>query len=169
LDEIGIDVGVKVAKILHDGLGDRAKSSKYSAMLVEKNFLGKKTSKGFYLYDQDGKEIGTNEEVVKALPKSKSMDEVEIQMRLFLPMINEAAYILSEGIVQSASDVDLSLIFGIGFPPFRGGLLRYADNEGLDRILSAIEAFAKNIDKDRYAASDYLKNLVLNKMKFYQA
>jgi 3-hydroxyacyl-CoA dehydrogenase/enoyl-CoA hydratase/3-hydroxybutyryl-CoA epimerase len=51
------------------------------------------------------------------------MDEVDIQMRVFLPMINEAAIILDEGLVSSALDVDMGLIFGTGFPPFRGGLL----------------------------------------------
>jgi len=167
LDEVGLDVAVKVAKVLHDGLGDRAKSSSSSHKLVDAKFLGKKTNKGFFIYDEQGKEVGLNEEVVKSLPASKKMDEIEIQMRVFLPMINEAAYILSEGLVEKASDVDLAMIFGTGFPPFRGGLLRYADNEGPDRILRAIDGYAKNVDKDRYAASPFLRKMVEDKRKFY--
>ena len=61
------------------------------------------------------------------------------------------------------------MIFGIGFPPFRGGLLRYADVEGLDRIKVAIEKFAQEVDSDRYQLSAYLEKLVSEKKKFYEA
>lgn len=169
LDEVGIDVAVKVAKVMYDGLGERAHPSKFSLKLSEKNFLGKKNSKGFYLYDEKGKVTGQNPEVDPLLPaEKKKMSEADLQMRLFLPMINEAAMILKDGIVTTAADVDLGLIFGIGFPPFRGGLLRYADSEGLDRILNAIKNFQETVDKDRYAPSSYLEDLVATKTSFYE-
>ena len=101
------------------------------------------------------------------LKQDKKMDKTEIQMRVILPMINEAAYILEEGIVETASDVDLGLIFGIGFPPFRGGLLRYADVEGLDRIHKALEGFKESISQDRYTPAPFLENLVKEKKRFY--
>lgn len=167
LDEIGIDVGQKVAKIIHDGLGDRAKASKFSDLLVEKGFLGKKSGSGFYIYGEDGKPTGINEEVERMLKGSNKMDETEIQKRVFLPMINEASIILEEKIVNTPSEVDLGLIFGIGFPPFRGGLLRYADSQGLDKILEAINHYCETVDFDRYQASNYLKDLVEKKQKFY--
>ena len=168
LDEVGIDVGEKVAKIIHEGLGDRVKSSPISALLTEKGFLGKKNLKGFYLYDKKGKVEGINEEVQAMLPKEKKkMDETEIQLRIFLPMINEAAAVLADGIVESAADVDLGLIFGIGFPPFRGGLLKYADSEGLDRLVKAMEDRAESVDVHRYTPCDYLRNLCDSKKKFY--
>ena len=169
LDEVGIDVGVKVAKIMHEGLGERAHPSKFSAKLIEKNFFGKKNAKGFYLYDEKGKVTGPNLEVELLLPDDKKkMTEIEIQMRLFLPMINEAAAILQEQIVKTAAEVDLGLIFGIGFPPFRGGLLRYADYEGVDKILGALHNFASSVDQNRYKACSYLEELVESKMTFYQ-
>lgn len=169
LDEIGIDVGVKVAHILHDGLGDRAMASNFSEKMVEKKWLGKKTSIGFYKYDEKGKPAGDNDELSSLLPaKSKKMSETDIQMRVFLPMINEASIILDEGIVDRASTVDLGLIFGIGFPPFRGGLLKYADGEGLDRILEALNKYASEVNPHRYAASEFLKKLVADKKKFYE-
>ena len=169
LDEIGIDVGVKVAKVLYEGLGERAHPSHFSGKLVEKNFLGKKSSKGFYLYDEKGKVAGPNLEVEELLPKEKKkMTETEIQMRLFLPMINEAATILEAGIVATANEVDLGLIFGIGFPPFRGGLLRYADSEGLDKILQALQGYSQSVSADRYKPSKYLEDLVASKMSFYE-
>ncbi len=168
LDEVGIDVGVKVATIIYNGLGERAKSSALSARLVAEGFLGKKNKKGFYLYDENDKEIGANPELPKLLPKTtRKMDESEIQMRLMLPMINEASHILDEQIVSKASDVDLGMIFGIGFPPFRGGLLKYADSEGLDLIKGSLDKFALSVDSDRYKCSSYLANLVSSKKKFY--
>lgn len=169
LDEVGIDVAVKVGKVMHDGLGARAYPSKMSGKLSEKNFLGKKNSKGFYLYDEKGKVTGPNPEVEELLPKEKKkMSESELQMRLFLPMINEAAAILKDGIVNTASDVDLGLIFGIGFPPFRGGLLRYADSEGLDKIHNALKNFSETVDRERYTPSSYLTELVESKTTFYE-
>lgn len=170
MDEIGLDVGVKVAKIIHHGLGDRARAADGLNKLVEAGFLGKKTKKGFFLYDENGKVTGVNEEALKLLPEANNKkDEVDIQMRVFLPMINESAYILQEKIVERAADVDLGLIFGIGFPPFRGGILRYADSEGLERILGAIDKYAQSVDSKRYEASVLLRNLVKNKTKFYEA
>ena len=120
------------------------------------------------MYKRQGKHTEINPEVKALLPKKvKEMDETTIQMRVVIPMINEAANILEEKIVADAATVDLGLIFGIGFPPFRGGLLRYADYEGLDRIKGATQKFAAEVDKDRYALSSYLENLVEKKMKFY--
>jgi len=168
LDEIGIDVAVKVAKIIHGGLGDRAESSDLSQQMVDKGFLGKKSGKGFYIYDEKGKPTGPNEEALAILGSArKKMSETDIQMRVFLPMINEASYILDDGIVEKPSDVDLGLIFGIGFPPFRGGLLRYADGEGLERIFKAIEKYSQEVSANRYAPSPFLKKLVDDKKKFY--
>ena len=139
------------------------------AALVEGELLGKKNKKGFYTYDENDKQIGVNPDMVKLLPSKKiTMDETTIQMRVFLPMINEAASILEENIVKDAATVDLGLIFGIGFPPFRGGLLKYADSEGLDRIKVAIDNFAESVDKDRYALSPLLQKLVDDKKKFYE-
>jgi 3-hydroxyacyl-CoA dehydrogenase/enoyl-CoA hydratase/3-hydroxybutyryl-CoA epimerase len=169
LDEVGIDVGQKVAKIIHDGLGDRAKSSSLSGKLVEKNFLGKKNGKGFYLYDEKGKVTGANPEATALFPKaSKKMTEVELQKRIFLPMINEAATVLTDKIVDGAADVDLGLIFGIGFPPFRGGLLKYADSEGLERIQEELNKHAESVDKDRYTPCQLINDLVAQKKKFYE-
>lgn len=169
MDEVGLDVCLHVGEIMEEGLGDRAKANKLSKLAVEKGLLGKKNQKGFYLYDEKGKQKEINPEIQSLLPnKNKSMSDTEIQMRVILPMINEAANILDEKIVADAATVDLGLIFGIGFPPFRGGLLKYADSEGLDRISKAIERFADDVDSKRYEMSPYLKKLVENEEKFYK-
>lgn len=168
MDEVGLDVCVHVGEIMEKGLGKRAKACDLSKLSLENNLLGKKNKRGFYLYDDNGKELGVNEQMKKLLPKTiKHMDETTIQMRLFLPMINEASMILDENIVENAATVDLGLIFGIGFPPFRGGLLKYADSEGPERIKVAIETFGSQVDKDRYSPSSFLTKMVNEKKKFY--
>lgn len=168
MDEVGIDVGAKVAKIIYDGLGERLKSSELGGKIAESGLLGKKNSKGFYTYDEAGKESGFNEDVKKFFPSnSKSMDETSIQMRIFLPMINEASFILDEKIVDKAETVDLGMIFGTGFPPFRGGLCKYADNEGLERIVNVMKDFASSVNADRYTPSPLLEKMIAEKIKFY--
>jgi 3-hydroxyacyl-CoA dehydrogenase / enoyl-CoA hydratase / 3-hydroxybutyryl-CoA epimerase len=168
MDEIGLDVCVKVGKIMHDGLGERATPSSLSTKLYDAKLLGKKNKKGFYLYDEKGKVTGKNPEVTKLLPAKKlKMDEMVIQMRLFLPMVNEAAFIFADRIVDKASTVDVGMIYGTGFPPFRGGLLRWADQEGLDQIAERLENFAKDVNADRYGIAPFLVLMIQDKKKFY--
>lgn len=168
MDEIGIDVCVKVGKIMHDGLGERALPSELSTKLYDAKLLGKKNNKGFYLYDDKGKVIGKNPEVAKILPAKKiRKDEMEIQMRLFLPMVNEAAYIFADKIVDKASTVDVGMIYGTGFPPFRGGLCKWADQEGLDRIAERLNNFAKDVSAHRYQIAPFLSMMIADKRKFY--
>jgi 3-hydroxyacyl-CoA dehydrogenase/enoyl-CoA hydratase/3-hydroxybutyryl-CoA epimerase len=66
-------------------------------------------------------------------------------MRLFLPMVNEAAYILADKICDKAATIDVGMIYGTGFPPFKGGLLRWADQEGLEQIVVRLNNFAKEV------------------------
>ncbi len=168
MDEIGIDVCVKVGKIMHDGLGERANPSELSTKLYDAKLLGKKNHKGFYLYDEKGKSLGKNPEIAKLLlTKKVHKDEMMIQMRLFLPMVNEAAYILADKICDKASTVDVGMIYGTGFPPFRGGLLKWADQEGLDQIAERINNFAKEVSADRYQLAPFLSLMIQDKKKFY--
>lgn len=168
MDEIGLDVCVKVGKIMHDGLGSRATPSTLASKFYELNLLGKKSNKGFYLYDEKGKVTGKNPEIAKFLPSKKvRKDETVIQMRLFLPMVNEAAYILADKICDKASTVDIGMIYGTGFPPFRGGLLKWADQEGLDQIAERLNNFAKEVSFDRYSIAPFLSLMIQDKKKFY--
>ncbi len=168
MDEIGLDVCVKVGKIMHDGLGERANPSTLSTKLYDSKLLGKKNSKGFYLYDEKGKSTGKNPEISKIINvKKKHIDEMTIQMRLFLPMVNEAAYILADKICDKAETVDVGMIYGTGFPPFKGGLLRWADQEGLEQIVERLNNFAKEVSQERYRVSPMLSLMVNDKRKFY--
>ena len=168
MDEIGIDVCVKVGKIMHEGLGERANPSSLSTALYDAKLLGKKNGKGFYLYDENGKVTGKNPDALKLLPAKKiKKDEMEIQMRLFLPMVNEAAYIFADRVVDKADTVDVGMIFGTGFPPFRGGLCKWADQEGLDQIAERLNNFAKSVNQDRYQIAPFLQMMINDKKKFY--
>lgn len=112
--------------------------------------------------------IGRNLDIAKLLPAKKiRKDEMEIQMRLFLPMVNEAAYIFADKIVDKAATVDVGMIYGTGFPPFRGGLCKWADQEGLDQIAERLTNFSKEVSSERYQMAPFLSMMINDKKKFY--
>ena len=82
-------------------------------------------------------------------------------------MVNEASYILADKICDKASTVDVGMIYGTGFPPFKGGLLRWADSQGLDLIVERIEKFAKEVSAERYDLAPFLALMASGKKKFY--
>ncbi len=82
-------------------------------------------------------------------------------------MINEAAMIIQEGIVDNADTVDIGMIFGTGFPPFRGGLLRYADSVGIDKLVATMEAFEAKFKDGRFKPCEYLLTLKKTGKKFF--
>lgn len=145
IDEVGIDVGTKVSKILHQAFGERAVASPLGDLIVASGRLGKKNGKGFYLYE-NGKETGVDESILELVKnrntRSANLSDGEIIQRIIYPMINEAALALQEGVVKTPGEVDLGMIMGTGFPPFRGGLLRFADNEGVKRVAETLERFS---------------------------
>jgi len=170
LDEVGIDVGSKVAKILHHAFGARALPCALNDRLVEAKLLGKKSGKGFYIYDAQGRQQELNPDIYRVLgvnPVSPSKEQkADWIPRMIYPMINEAAICLQEGIVADAQDVDLGMIMGTGFPPFRGGLLRYADSVGVANIVNKLEDLAKRVGS-RYTPSQPLVERARSGKAFY--
>jgi 3-hydroxyacyl-CoA dehydrogenase/enoyl-CoA hydratase/3-hydroxybutyryl-CoA epimerase len=158
-DNVGIDVGYKVAKILEDNFGERMKISNFLQNISKSKFLGVKNGKGFYKY-KNNKNIGLNKEIINFLPKSKDAIFVKndiIKRCLFL-MINEAAKCLEEGIVQDTQTVDIAMIMGAGFPPFHGGLMKYAENIGIDNLIKDMEKFSKKYG-DRFTPCNFLSKI----------
>jgi 3-hydroxyacyl-CoA dehydrogenase / enoyl-CoA hydratase / 3-hydroxybutyryl-CoA epimerase len=157
-DEVGIDVAAKVAHILHEAFSDRLPLPAWFDKTTGSGRLGAKNGKGFYRYE--GKERKGPDPAVYALlglaPQVENPDPGIIADRMVLPMVNEAARCLEEGVVRSAADVDLALIFGTGFPPFRGGLCRWADQQGLDDVIATLERLESAVG-DRFRPSDALK------------
>ena len=161
MDEIGLDVVKKVISVFSQLEGSVIHLNKVFESVSQSNLLGKKGGKGFYHYNAKGKKESVNSSLYPSSVSKKSTNETLIQKRLLFPMINEATKALTEGIVPNPSDIDLGTVFGIGFPPFRGGLYKYACGEGFENILVELENFAKKVSPQRYRPSDWLKNKVL--------
>jgi 3-hydroxyacyl-CoA dehydrogenase/enoyl-CoA hydratase/3-hydroxybutyryl-CoA epimerase len=145
LDEIGLDVARHAAGVMFEAFGERMRPAGALLSLGNTNRLGKKNGRGFYRY-QNGKQLEADESVYAELGvvgTRRMFDDPVIVERCVLTMINEAARILSDEIVAGPGEVDLGMIMGTGFPPFRGGLLKYADSLGLPSVLQRLEQFSR--------------------------
>ncbi|MGD9487433.1 MAG: 3-hydroxyacyl-CoA dehydrogenase NAD-binding domain-containing protein [Calditrichaceae bacterium] len=166
-DEVGIDVAYKVAKILQKDMGDRMAESDLLEKMLGAKRLGKKNGIGFYRYKGKAKEFDPAiQDFITVKNKTGLSDDLIIK-RMVYPMINEAARCLREGIASRPKDVDMGMIFGTGFAPFRGGLLKYADSEGLDNVVKSLEEFEKQFGI-RFKPSEYLLELKDSGNKFYK-
>jgi 3-hydroxyacyl-CoA dehydrogenase/enoyl-CoA hydratase/3-hydroxybutyryl-CoA epimerase len=169
LDEVGIDVASKVAHILKEKLGDRVpQQSRIVDVLYGDKRLGKKGGKGLYLYE-NGKRKNPDPEVYRLLGigAPHPVNAQEAVERMVYAMINEAAVILDEKIVATANELDLAMIMGTGFPPFRGGLMRYADSVGAAKIVARLEEFAAKYGP-RFTPSEALRRVAERGGKFTQ-
>jgi len=173
IDEVGIDVSSHAGAAMFAALGERLAPSPALAALASSGRLGRKRGRGFYRYEK-GKEKGVDATVYAdlgaAFPGRRGVraDAEEIRRRLLTQMINEAARLLADGIVRSAPALDLAMVMGTGFPPFRGGLLRFADTlhpRGvLDRTLELQDRFGP-----RFAPAPLLQELARDNLTFYEA
>ena len=147
IDEVGMDIARHAGDTLAEAFGKRLAPAASLLALGESGRLGRKGGRGFYRY-ADGKMKGFDPTVYADMgqPSRRSTpDPAGVRDRMVLAMVNEAARILDDGVVSSAADVDLGMVMGTGFPPFRGGLLRYADDRGLDEVLTTIAGFRDSL------------------------
>jgi 3-hydroxyacyl-CoA dehydrogenase/enoyl-CoA hydratase/3-hydroxybutyryl-CoA epimerase len=167
-DEVGNDVGYKVSKIFEEAYGPRMAVPKILALMYDNKLFGKKNGKGFYIYEGDKSKV--NPEVAKLRRSlnepAKSVDDNDIRDRVFLLMINEASRCLEERVVANAASLDMAMIMGIGFPPFRGGLLRYADELGIDYVVNGLNRL-KGLYGDRFAPSQLLLEMQRTHKTFF--
>jgi 3-hydroxyacyl-CoA dehydrogenase/enoyl-CoA hydratase/3-hydroxybutyryl-CoA epimerase len=157
-DEVGLDVSAKVGHILHEAFGERLPFPAWIDKLAQEGRLGVKTGLGVYRYDGK-KQLGPDPAIYAILglaPRRRDVDLRRLAERMVLPMVNEAARCLEEGIVGSPGALDLAMIFGTGFPPFRGGLCRWADQTGLPSLVVRLEELAAAVDP-RFAPTDALR------------
>ena len=169
LDDVGIDVAAKGGATLAEAFPDRLPVAGNFEILLHQGRLGRKTGRGFYRYRGTKREKPDPEGIVAvrrgAAPSDLHPPEV-IEARLLMPMINEAAFCLEDRIVGEPSKVDLAMIFGTGFPPFRGGLLKYADDLGIDRVVNRLEDLAERLGA-RFSPSPLLRTMAESRKTFY--
>jgi 3-hydroxyacyl-CoA dehydrogenase / enoyl-CoA hydratase / 3-hydroxybutyryl-CoA epimerase len=166
-DEVGLDVGVKVLHVLEAGLGPRFKPAPIFDQVLPLKLLGKKSGKGFYIH---GKKRVVNPEVsviARSAATKQSIQEQEAIERMIYIMINEAAMILQEKVVDGPDTVDIGMIMGTGFPPFKGGLLRYADSIGIDQLIDGLEKLEARFKDGRFKPCAYILDLKTQGKKFY--
>ena len=170
MDEVGLDVCVKVLKIFKKSFGARIEMASCMDKLEKSGRLGKKNGKGFYHYDATGKRLDVDTSVYADLglssPTSPLTDKECLERGVFA-MVNECALALVEDrIVETPHEVDLAMIMGTGFPPFRGGLLKYADSIGTQYIVDQLEVYAAK-SAARLKPSTPLRNMAKTQRKFY--
>ncbi|MFL5579181.1 MAG: fatty acid oxidation complex subunit alpha FadJ [Gemmatimonadaceae bacterium] len=169
LDEVGLDVAGKVGSIISDAFGERMSPSKTLQRVVGAGRLGRKAKSGFYAYDAKGKKGGVDETVYELFPTGRQRTELpadEIVRRTVLAMVNEAARTLEEGIVRAPRDGDIGAVFGIGFPPFRGGPFRYIDTVGAAEIVRQLEDLNDRFPP-RFQPAEILVRMARSGERFY--
>jgi 3-hydroxyacyl-CoA dehydrogenase/enoyl-CoA hydratase/3-hydroxybutyryl-CoA epimerase/3-hydroxyacyl-CoA dehydrogenase/enoyl-CoA hydratase/3-hydroxybutyryl-CoA epimerase/enoyl-CoA isomerase len=144
-DMVGIDTALFAGRTMWEAFPERIPASPLLAAMVKAGRLGQKSGRGFYRYDAKKKRPVPDPEFdVLLRPYVRDhheFDQQTITERLFLPMLLEATRALEQGIVRDPRDVDLGLIFGLGFPAFKGGLLFWADTVGAERLLESLARF----------------------------
>jgi 3-hydroxyacyl-CoA dehydrogenase/enoyl-CoA hydratase/3-hydroxybutyryl-CoA epimerase len=144
LDQVGLDVAEKAAKVMHQAHGDRLKPSRVIGVMRADDRQGRKNGRGFYFY-KDGHKSGADGSVFRLLGVrgAEQVDPERVRDRLVYAMLNEAAMAMSEGVVRTPRDADVGAIFGIGYPPFRGGPLRTLDAIGAGEAVARLERLAQ--------------------------
>ena len=168
LDEVGLDTAQHVGEVLKAGLGKRVggESSLLDA-LVSDGRLGKKNERGLYRY-RKGRRTAPDDDVYGLIgaPAARELPPETLQERMVLAMVNEAARCLEEAVVRVARDVDMAMVMGTGFPPFRGGVLRHADAVGIPIVVDRLARLA-DAQGERFRPARALEEMVREQRQFY--
>ncbi|GHD47561.1 3-hydroxyacyl-CoA dehydrogenase / enoyl-CoA hydratase / 3-hydroxybutyryl-CoA epimerase / enoyl-CoA isomerase [Marinobacter persicus] len=174
LDVVGMDTGKHAGEVMAEGFPDRMKHDGQTAIdvMFENNRYGQKNDVGFYKYELDKKgkqKKVVDEETYKLLEPvvqgKKEFDEEDIIARMMIPLCLETVRCLEDGIVEDPADADMGLIYGIGFPPFRGGALRYIDDMGVDKFVELADKYADL--GALYHPTDKLRDMAKNGETFF--
>ncbi len=148
LDEVGLDVAAHVSKVMINGYGERMTAPNFAEKLLAIGRKGRKSSGGFYDYKGKQSTPWVGLRVALSLPSAPSAkaSKGELTERLVYHLVNEAMKCLNEGVAGddrelAKKQIDLGTVMGIGFPPFRGGVLYYAEKEGLEKIRAKLVEF----------------------------
>jgi 3-hydroxyacyl-CoA dehydrogenase/enoyl-CoA hydratase/3-hydroxybutyryl-CoA epimerase len=171
LDEVGLDVARHAGQVVRDALGDRVAPPPVFERMIGDRRLGRKAKRGFYLYEER-KKGKTSKRVDPAVYpllgwSEKLIDDQEITERCWLQMLNETARCIEEKVITNPADVDIGVIFGFGFPPFRGGLLQEADRQGLAWVVETLDRYAGKYG-ERLRPAALLREMAGRGAKFYK-
>ena len=167
-DLVGLDTSLYAGRVINTAFADRAVSTRVLDELVAAGRLGQKSGAGFYSYAKGSR--GADDPALEAIlarcrSGRREIGKEEITDRLFLPMLTEASRVLTEGIVREPGDVDMGLLLGIGFPTFRGGLLRWADEVGLANVLERLKKYEPL--GPRFRPTEQMRKLAAEGKGFY--
>ncbi|UCB50036.1 MAG: enoyl-CoA hydratase/isomerase family protein, partial [Deltaproteobacteria bacterium] len=163
-DLTGIDIGYHVNKNFERRLGDRYKVHPLTERIYRTGCYGRKTGAGYF--DYSGEKPVPNQKVVEVIQKylkenkvaPKKISKQEVVDTLLALGINEAALMIEQGICDRPQDMDLAMIYGTGFPPYRGGILRYADKWGLKNVFEKLVELEKHYGP-RFKPADMIKDM----------
>jgi 3-hydroxyacyl-CoA dehydrogenase/enoyl-CoA hydratase/carnithine racemase len=168
-DLIGIDTAFYAGRNFWMSFPERVNFSPLLPALVKAGRLGQKSGRGFYCYENENREAEDDPSIVPFIERyrreSRAVTADEITRRLLLVMLLEATRLLDGNIAQDVRDIDLGLVFGAAFPPFRGGLLFWADAVGLPTILQWLRPLEKL--GPRMMPTERLLRMDRNNEKFY--
>ena len=167
IDEIGVDVAVDIAETLHRAFGRRDEPPELLRQMRAANFLGRKSKGGFYRYESKSQTPNAQLDQWRKVNSARNEPENAIAHRLVLLMVNEAARCLEEKVIASPEDADYGMVLGTGFPAYRGGPFRFAENYGIKKIVEELERLAQR--DERFTAAEILKKHAREGTKFYES
>jgi len=168
LDEVGLDIAQHAGEVIAEYAGDRVDVPPTFDRMIEAGRLGRKAGKGFYRYRKGGKKKRVDESVYELLDwEENGLAREEIIERCWLQMLNEVARTIEDGIISNPKDVDLGVVFGFGFPPFRGGILREADKMGLEWVVERLDHYAERYGK-RLEPAQLLRDMAKKGESFHE-
>jgi 3-hydroxyacyl-CoA dehydrogenase/enoyl-CoA hydratase/3-hydroxybutyryl-CoA epimerase len=167
MDEIGLDVVHKASSVLHRAFGARLAPTDILPRMLEDGRLGKKSARGFYRYE-DGRRRDVDQAAFELVSAATDMEipREDVQARLVFSLLNEAVLAFESRVVRSARDGDIGAVFGIGFPAFRGGPLRYLDEYGLTNAAATLEELARKYG-ERFEPAPRLTVMATNNELFH--
>ena len=164
IDMAGIDILVFVDEVMNRAFPTHGKLSSIAVQLVENGAMGQKAGAGVYKYEKGDRRPHPSEDTSRIIAEvqagikkePRKVDSDEITERLILRMVNEGFHIMEEGIAQRESDLDAAMVLGTGFPDFRGGVMKYARDVGLENVINRLDELSNKFGK-RFLPCEYMR------------